>query len=137
MRTILKIFALALLTISISCEDLGIYDCDDCLDYEPYDTDIEIRLTPVIGQGESYHVKVYKGRIEDNILIDERYAWDSYEIYGKISQEYSAIATCIRNGVQYNAVNGTIPRVISKDDFCESVCFIVKDEEIDLRLRYL
>lgn len=136
MKNLLKILLFALLTVTISCEEMGIYNCNDCLETEPNEAYIEINLTPVLGDESYYQVRVYKGKIEDNILIDESRTGSSYQILGRINQEYSAIATRILDGVEYNAVNGTIPKVTSKDDYCETVCFIVTDDVIDLRIRY-
>lgn len=136
MKGALKILAFISLLLVFSCEKLKIYDCNNCLDSIPYEVRLNIRLITLIGDDPSYLVRVYKGKIEDNILIDERTTRNEFHIFGFINQEYSAIATQVYNGIEYNIVSGTTIKVVSQDDYCEDVCYIVTDNEIDLRKRF-
>ena len=136
MRRIFKITGFISLILAFSCEKLEIYDCSNCLDSIPAEPTLYIKLRSALGNEPSYHVRVYKGKIEDNILIDERVTCCDFNIYGLINQEYSAIATQFADGIKYNIVSGTTIKVVSQDDFCEDVCYIVTDNEIDLRKKY-
>jgi hypothetical protein len=102
----------------------------------PGEVKLNIRLNAAIGDEPGYHIRIYKGKIEDNILIDERISWSDFHIYGFVNQEYSAIATQVVNGVEFNIVSSTTPKVVSQDDYCEEVCYIITNNNIDLRKRY-
>lgn len=123
--------------LTFSCEKFKIYDCSNCLDEMPYEVKLTIRLKPVFTiDEEGYNVSVYKGKVDDKILIDERRAREDFFVYGLVNQEYSAIAWQIVDGVKYNIVSGTTIKVVSQDDFCEDECYIVTDNEIDLRKKF-
>ncbi len=129
--------ALICLLLIFSCEKMKIYNCDNCLDEMPYEVKLKIRLIPIFSfSEEGYYVRVYKGKIEDNILIDERTAWKEFDIYGLVNQEYSAISTQTVDGIEYNIVSSTTIKVESRDDYCEEVCYIVINDNIDLRKRF-
>ncbi len=102
----------------------------------PYEVSITIRLTPLPPDVPDYQVRIYKGKIDDNILLDEFTAWEEFNIYGLVNQEYSAIATQIIDGQEYNIVGSTTIKVESQDDYCEEVCYIVTNDNIDLRRKY-
>lgn len=100
----------------------------------PYEVKLKIRLIPIYDEG--YYVRVYKGKIEDNILIDERNAWEGFYVNALVNQEYSAIATQISDNKEYNIVSSTTIKIESREDYCEEVCYIVTYDNIDLRIRY-
>jgi len=136
MKSIIKILSLLLLVVCMSCEEFRLFDCSNCLDTRPLEVFIDVRLKPGFETGESYHVQVFRGKIEDNIIIRDRIVSESFNFRGIPDQEYSAVATVILDGVEYNITDSARPELVDRSDYCESTCYMVKNKEIDLRIKY-
>lgn len=137
MNIALKISGLVLLIICMSCEEMRLYDCSNCLETEPVEAFIDIRLTQYPpDQQEQFTVRIYRGKVENSILIDELIVNDSFRVRGIINQEYSAVAVYERDNREYVIINSATPRLVDRSDYCERACYMVKDTEIDLRLKY-
>jgi hypothetical protein len=135
MRLINKILFFTFLMLISSCEEY-ISDCDDCVEILPAQALLSIRVNNSSSSQSSYYVTVYRGKIEDNIIVDERETRWTYSIYVDINQEYSAVSTVILDNIEYTAVSSTTVKVIVTDDYCNKICYIITDNEIDLRLKY-
>ena len=106
-----------------SCEEY-ISDCDDCVEILPAQALLSLRVKNHSSSQSSYYVTVYRGKIEDNIIVDERETRWTYSIYVDINQEYSAVSTVILDNIEYTAVSSTTVKVIVTDDYCNKTCLI-------------
>lgn len=121
--------------LSSSCEEY-ISNCDDCVEIMPSSALLSVKVNNSSGEQPSYNVTVYRGKIEDNIIIEERVTRWTFSFYVDINQEYSAVSTCFKNDVEYTAISSTTVRLKVTDEYCEKTCYIITDDEIDLRIKY-
>ena len=131
------IFLLSLVLI-FSCEDSKYNtNCDDCLSAEPDQTTIIAEIDELGTSG--IFVKLYEGRLEDNIVVDSVHIFSSsnYERRVSLNRMYTVTVTYNINNKKYTAVNSTTPRVKYTETMCEEPCYFVYDRKISLRLKYV
>ena len=137
MKKFIKILLLAILIISFSCEEQGLFvKCSECTAEEPVTTELEIKLDYGL-YGAATLVNVYEGNLEDSIL------YHSYNVSGpsttvpvNLNKKYTITATYYIAGNYYITVDSATPRVKYTRDQCDDPCYFVYDRIIDLRLKY-
>jgi hypothetical protein len=137
MRAVSKIFLLAGLIFSLSCEDQGvIVKCPDCTTDEPSLAVLDIKLDSSIG-GNSTLVSVYEGNLEDSVLYKSLKTYtSSTTVSVSINKKYTATAKYFKNGKYYIAVDAVTPRVRYDKTQCDNPCYFVYNRVLNLRLKY-
>jgi len=129
------IFLLTIVAL-FSCEEKGfVTDCDECIDYEPIETVIEVKTD------ENYYlgvvVKIWEGILEDQVLFDSATVYQSsYKSLVAINKTYTITATYLINNREYTTVDSATPRVRYTEELCEMPCYYIYDRSYDLRLKY-
>ncbi len=136
MKTGFKIIFLLFLMMQSSCEDINIYDCKDCNEEEPYDCELSVKLNNVYNAVDSFHVTIYQGKVEDDIVIYDQRVGDSFSLWVPLNSEYSVKALYSKGENQYISINSTFPRVKYREDYCDVPCYFIKDNEVDMRIKY-
>jgi hypothetical protein len=136
MTRLSKTIFLLIMIILFSCEEKGvIVDCNDCTPDEPYYAIVKVEIDVDYTQG--VEIKVWEGRLEDNILIDSVIIYSSsYEKKVTINKTYTITATYTINNRIYTAVDSATPRVRYTADYCEEPCYYIYNLKYDLRLKY-
>ncbi|MBI5009006.1 MAG: hypothetical protein HZB98_05030 [Bacteroidia bacterium] len=130
------IFLLTIVLI-FSCEDSKYNtNCDNCLSDEPEQTTIIAELEEYGTSGTL--VKLYEGRLEDNVVVDSIHVYRSskYEKRVSLNRMYTVAVSYIINNKLYTVINSTTPRVKYTETMCEEPCYFVYDRMMDLRLKY-
>lgn len=134
-RTTKAVF-LIIMILLFSCEEKGlVIDCKDCTANEPVYAIIKAEIDENSSTGVV--VKIWEGKLEDNLLIDSvKIFRSSYERKVTINKTYTITATYIINNKQYTAVDSATPRVRYTTEYCEEPCYYVYDLSYKLRLKY-
>lgn len=127
-----------LLTFCFSCEKqaLLLVDCNECNEQEPSTTNIIIKLDQsVIHITE---VKVYEGYLEDNILYKSLTTENTEtSVLVHLNKMYTVTATYKElNDDVYIVVDSVYPRVKYEEDQCDNPCYVVYDNELNMRVKY-
>lgn len=137
MRYIYRLSFLLIIIVIFSCDPLYYINCDDCFTNEPVSCNIELKIGVNSGQDIPFEITIYLGKIEDGIIIDRFYTGYNTSFSALINNEYSVSAVAEINGKTYRVINSTTPETELVENQCESNCFVVKNNSIDLRLKYL
>jgi hypothetical protein len=136
-RILNKIFFVFILAILISCEDQGIIiKCPDCLQDEPVNTDLSIKLDSQF-YGQATLITVYEGNLEDSVIyttLTTGYADATINV--SLNKKYTLTATYYKSDNYYITVDSATPRVRFDKTQCDDPCYFVYDKKIDLRLKY-
>ncbi len=123
------------ITISFSCEEQSIVNCDECAAEEPVEADLVIRISEDPNTARTV-IKVYEGELEDGILFDEiESILNVYILQVPFNKKYTVTADYYKGNTTYRAVDSAIPRIKYEEEQCENSCFYVYDYKIDLRLK--
>jgi len=128
-----------ILILLFSCDKPGLFvSCKDCIEDEPVETQIVAKIDPFSETNYYPDINVYEGNIEDGLLLDS-YTADSspVSISVHINKKYTITATYYREGNFYTAVDSATPRVQSENNKCDKPCYIVYDNKVDLRIKYI
>ncbi|MCD4770555.1 MAG: hypothetical protein K8R35_10370 [Bacteroidales bacterium] len=132
----IKILILLFLSMFSSCDEMVIYDCNDCVTTEPTSCDLTI-LTDKAGSPYSeYHVDIYQGRVEDGIIISSFTSLVSASIEVSLNLEYTGVSTIEISGNTYRSINSVTPRAKELVDYCAEPCYVIKDNVLDLKLKH-
>jgi hypothetical protein len=140
MNRFLKIhLVFTVMLLMLSCDGkFVLVNCDECTAEEPKTVDLALRLETE--SGSTAQVDVYKGIIEDNILLDSfitnstdyTYTVDVNTKY-TFTARYEHFAFSEKTIVVVNAV---YPRVRYEKNQCENNCYYVYDKKVNLRVKY-
>lgn len=136
---IARILLWAVLTILFSCENPLLFNrCPDCYHTEPLNGEIKAKLTTSTSQGMPTTIRIYEGTIDDGIILGSyKTSSTEWRFSVKLNKLYSVTATYYRNGIFYTGVDAVNPRVRYEKVLCDQPCFLVIDNELDLRLKVL
>jgi len=119
-----------------SCEELFTVDCNECEYTEPKTCRLNIELGESLNTRDPYELTIYRGTIEDGVVIYNEIVYNSFSYTVSINSEYTVTASVEKNGKQYTAVDATTPRTRLIEDVCEETCYLVVDNSVDLELMY-
>jgi hypothetical protein len=139
MKWVYRYLIFIFLIIAFSCDKLKQnVNCDDCTSAEPSETNLQITLDDKTEISNSTVVQVYEGLLEDNILHGTYYAnGPDLWVIVFVNKKYTVTAKYIyRDGAVFVTVNSATPRVKYVPDQCQDPCYIVYDNDVDLRLKY-
>jgi hypothetical protein len=139
MKIFVKPLLFLLLVFFFSCEEQGlITKCNECLDYDPLSTELELKLDYNYKTGETL-VNIYEGNLEDGILYKSRI------VVGKkamipviINRKYTITATyniVDAQGRYCIVVDTANPRVKYDETQCDYPCYFVYDRVVDLTMK--
>lgn len=137
MRKIPSYYLIICLLLLFACSDkFMIVPCTDCLTDEPTSTVIRIQI-----ESDTYYeakLKIYRGPIEDNILLDSVQTSElEYSYHADINSIYTFTAEYIdKKGRKIIAVDSAYPRVRFETRQCENDCYYVYDNKVNLRVKY-
>jgi hypothetical protein len=138
LRNFISLMLIITMVIFLSCDKQSPFvKCEDCLEQEPVQALIQVKLDPYELSSQPVEIKIYQGNLEDNLLESE-YTSDSFPVSFSvyINKKYTITATYTRNSVKYTAVDSATPRVKYEPEKCETPCYFIYDNVIDLRIRY-
>ncbi|HLP72106.1 MAG TPA: hypothetical protein VK155_04325 [Bacteroidales bacterium] len=124
-------------TFVFSCEKMPVVNCSDCLDNEPIDAEITVKLDD---SAMSADILVYEGDIEDNVVfrsINYTQLGDA-TVKVPINKKFTFAATYryqFMSGT-YTAVDSAFPRVKYDESQCENPCYYVYDNKVNLVIKY-
>jgi hypothetical protein len=137
MKIISKIILLIIIMCCFSCEDKGlIVKCGDCLDNEPVEATLDIKLDSDLSTIETI-INVYEGNIEDSVLYSAiKTVSSSASIKVTLNKKYTVTATYNEENDFYIAIDSATPRVRFEKSQCDKPCYFIYDKVLDLRLKY-
>lgn len=135
-----KIYYLAILLIFLGCGKSQSVDCENpdysnCNTVEPIDGTMHIILTK-LEKTSRVPLVLYEGKFGSpiRIIFSDTATTVDTSVYLELNKDYYAVATYYRDGKTIHAVDGSYFKKVSKD-VCDSVCWSVKGDEIDVRLK--
>lgn len=133
-----RILSWLALVILFSCEKPLLFNrCPDCFHTEPLNAEIKAKLS-YSPQGLPTTIKVYEGKPEDGILLGTyKVNYGELKFSVKLNKLYTATATYYNFGKYYVAIDAANPRVRYEKILCDQPCFLIYDNEIDLRIKGL
>ncbi|MRR19652.1 hypothetical protein EG827_05615 [bacterium] len=136
-RTIIAVALL--LTLLLSCEDSLVPDCGECSATSPETATLTISFRNPDYVPTNPKVTLYEGAIEDSIIlvqyiIEDPYSYVSFDAL--LYKDYTATLEFILDGRTYITTDGAFPQVGYDETSCDSPCYFVFDNNLDLRLRY-
>jgi hypothetical protein len=137
MRILSKIILITIILFCFSCEDQGlIVKCADCLNDEPGDAVLDIKLDSNNSSFETI-VNVYEGNVEDSVLYATlKTHISSASVKVTLNKKYTVTATYKEQNDFYIAIDSATPRVRFEKSQCDSPCYFVYDTVLNLRIKY-
>lgn len=139
MRVIFKIGFLILLISLFSCDEIYYVNCDDCYVDEPVNCNVTIHFQESYETQLLYDVKIFLGRVEDGVVIDSFQilpsTGDAY-FTAIINNEYTIVATTTYGDKSYRIVNSISPYTRLVEGLCTDNCYIIKNDYVNMKLKY-
>jgi len=137
-KRILIATVFAVIVLLFSCNDRILFvNCSECVTDEPLKADIKLKIEPETGNWVD--IKVYRGVIEDSIIVDS-FTTDSpdYTYSGELNTRYTFTAEYLFSvsGKRIIAVNSAWPRVRYEKKQCQNPCYYIYDNVVNLRIKY-
>lgn len=132
-----KIIMLLLLSVGFSCEKPYLVQCDDCLEEDPVNARVTVRLSDELNVS-GIEILVYEGDLDDNIMynISNTMVYDRMIITVPVNKKFTFVAVYSMSSGVYRAVDSATPGVRYDKEQCEEPCYFVYDNKVDLRLKY-
>lgn len=132
-KNILRTMLFLSLCCLAACEEMYIVNCDECKTTEPLTCNLRIELAVT---GTPYDVSIYRGSIENGVIIYNTEINSSFYHTVSLNSEYTIKATSVINGKEFTAIDSTRPRVKVIEDVCEETCYLVVDKTVNLNIKY-
>jgi hypothetical protein len=132
-----KIIIVSLIIVAgySSCDLFPRVKCSDCQVNEPASADIKMLFT-INNDNPRVPLIVYKGKVEDaNVEWIDTSASETFYLYVKTGQFYSVVAKYKSGAKTIYAVDGDKITVQNESDYCNQNCYIVTNNELDIRLK--
>jgi hypothetical protein len=138
MKRVTIIFIFSIFIIFLSCDEQIIFvKCADCIEEEPVEATLEVKLDHIIENVASVNVKIYEGNIEDNVLLGTYYVIELTWLHNvPINKKYTLSVTYWIDNAAYVAVNTAFPRVRYETEQCEKPCYFVYGNSVNLKVKY-
>jgi hypothetical protein len=126
--------------VFISCRtedssvDCSTYDYSDCNTTEPVEARLHVKLT-INSENTSVPLTIYTGKLEENaVYLRDTVSKESYDTLLPVGNYYTVSALYRKGDVSITAVDGDkISK--SKRTVCDSVCWSVKEGNVNLKLK--
>lgn len=121
-----------------SCEEKILFvKCTDCVEEEPVETELEVKLDINAGNWISAMVSIYEGNFEDSILIGTFEVTDDIFRYSvQVNKKYTVTATYETSDATYMAIDSATPKVHYETEQCDKPCYYIYNRMINLRIKY-
>jgi len=136
-----KLYFIVLLVILLGCNKSPNIDCENpdyssCITTEPVDGSLRIIVTK-LNKNSRVPLTLYQGKYgaPEKIIFNDTVCIVDTSFFLPLNYNYYAIAKYINNGKTTYAVDGDFFQKYSKTE-CDSVCWSIKGDEIDVRLKY-
>lgn len=111
-------------------------DCNECYTEKPDSVDLIIHWTKN-SEFNEIPALLFKGSADGGELIDTFYLFGNPAyIWVKAGEEYSMQAIYENSSRTVMVIDGTKQKVKKVSDYCDTECWIVEDEQLQLKLRY-
>jgi len=113
----------------------GNVNCDECYTEKPGDADLVINLT-INNKYPAVPITVYKGDVEENdIVMTDTALTTPFYVFVPVDVKYSVKAEYRNNGEVIYAVDGTNLKVLAVTDACDANCYVIENDDMDVRLK--
>lgn len=136
MKHIFRLSFLLIIVLLFSCDKLFYVNCDECYTTEPVRIDVEILIGSGDGLSQQYDIVIYLGKVEDGVIVDSFTTGYNAYFEALLNNEYSVTATTVIGNREYRAVNSVTPTTELVQDMCTEDCFVVKNNRVDMRVKY-
>lgn len=139
---VLKITKILILPFILSlcfltaCEEIYTVDCSQCLAIEPTTCTLKIKFGAVPGSFIPYDVTIYRGKIEEGVVLYNVETITSVYYEVALNSLYTVTVSVMKNGKEYIAVDATRPRVDYITEACEEPCYYIVNNTLDLTIKY-
>ncbi|MEA1887227.1 MAG: hypothetical protein U9N72_08470 [Bacteroidota bacterium] len=139
---VLKITKILILLFLLSfcfltaCEEIYTVDCSQCKVIEPTTCKLQIKFGAIPGSFTPYNVTIYRGKIEDGVVLYNVETITSVYYEVALNSLYTVTVSVMKNGKEYIAVDATRPRVDVITEACEETCYYVLNNTLDLKIKY-
>jgi hypothetical protein len=136
-RKLCHILLLAMILILSCDENYVIIKCSECLDSEPTEAKIIVKVE--FTGGFQIMARIYEGNIGDSILLSTLIVNSNVLEYNvKINKTYTfCIEYTDSAGKKYFAINTVYPRVKFDLEQCSDFpCYYIYDNKLDMHLKY-
>lgn len=118
-----------------SCDLFPKINCKDCQVLEPDSADLKMLFT-INYENPRVPLTVYKGKVEDgNVEWVDTTNNETMYLYVKMNQFYSVEAKYKSGAKTIYAIDGDKITVTNQMDYCNQDCYIVTNNELDVRLK--
>ncbi len=132
-----KIYIFILLIVSTTACQIYDSDCNDsdCLSYEPYEATMNIWLT-IDNQNDSVPIWIYEGKYNDinSLIFRDTCTEEMYRIILPLNYQYYVKAKYKKADKTIYAIDGVYFKKYQRTE-CDSVCWKIKNNRIDVRLK--
>lgn len=136
--TIAILLSIACLLCILSCNDKIFtwdVDCEECYSEKPDSVDLIIHWTKN-SEFDEIPILLYKGTTGGE-FIDTFYLFGNPAyVWVKAEQEYAIKAIYETNDRTVIVVDGTKQKLKRVTDYCDYDCWVIVNEELDIKLRY-
>jgi hypothetical protein len=138
-KNLIFLTILSLFIIAFSCNGGNStmeVDCGKCYVNEPDSFELEVNLS-IASAGDSVYLEFFKGNVESGELSWEGNVGTPFFYHlVPVNEFYSVRATYKNDSKTIYAIDGS--RMISRyiADACDTDCWIIKGELLDVRLKY-
>lgn len=128
---------LSLFLTLYSCSDkLFTYDidCNDCYTVKPDSADIVIYIS---NKYSNTTLTLYDGKAgSDNIIFSGLVEYYPEYFLVEVDKEYAAEVEYTKDGITYSVIDGTEIKAKRVTEYCGDECWVITNNELDLRLKY-
>jgi hypothetical protein len=118
-----------------SCEVFPKVKCSECTSLEPDSADLKMLFT-INAENPKVPLVVYKGKVEEgNVEWTDTTNNETLYLYVQMNQFYSVVAKYKSGTHTIYAVDGDKIRTVNETDNCNQECYIVTNNELDIRLK--
>lgn len=122
-----------MLSAIFSCEELIFVDCAGCLNIEPEDAALDIKLSK---NQNGALITVYEGTPENNIIFDQFISFRTSETLRVLLNKSYTLTAEYESGERTDiAVNSARPRVKFEEERCDDPCYFIYNTRVDLTLK--
>ena len=117
---------------NVDCES---YDYSSCNTIEPTDGVLSVIVTKENDSSE-IPLTVYKGKFGEpgTLIFSDTVSEVEVKMILPLNEDYYAVAKYLNNGKTVSAVDGTFFKKVGQT-ICDSTCWKIKGNEIDVRLK--
>jgi hypothetical protein len=127
-----------LLFLGGSCSEkifTGDVNCDECYTEKPDKSDLVIDVT-INYKYPEVPIVVYRGDMENqDIIATDTATYTPYYVYVPVGETYSVRAEYNQDSITTFAVDGTHLKALSVSDACDSKCYVIANDKLDVRLK--